>query len=132
MRNLTTTVVFSWFQKVWNQSDRDAIDQLLAKDVVVNGLGEEPIKDIEGFKQFYDIFRSQLKDISVNVEDDIQQDDIESALCTVKAIDIASNKNVNFSGLCLVKIVDNKIAEAWNHFDFLTMYQQKGYKLVLQ
>jgi predicted ester cyclase len=131
MRNYKATVLYNWFQQVWNESRKDAIDQLATPDVIANGLGPEGrIQGVEAFKNFYDEFRSQLKNVNVLVKDVITQDDMETALCKVTGTDIASGKSVEFSGLCMVRIVNGKISEAWNHFDFLKMYEQLGFSLL--
>jgi predicted ester cyclase len=67
--------------------------------------------------------------IKVSVEDVISQDDLESARTTVSAVHSESGRNVSFSGMCMVRIVEGKIAEAWNNYDFLNLYQQLGQKL---
>jgi predicted ester cyclase len=41
----------------------------------------------------------------------------------------AEGKDVNFTGLTIVKFKDGKLMEGWSAFDFLTMYQQLGFKL---
>jgi predicted ester cyclase len=49
--------------------------------------------------------------------------------CTVSATH-ANGKQANFSGVSIAKFEDGKLVEGWNGFDFLTMYQQLGFKLV--
>jgi|ERR1043165_3459210 predicted ester cyclase len=133
MRNIKTTLLFRWFQEVWNESKKDSIDKLLTKDVIAHGLGPDgQLQGIESFKNFYDDFRNQLKNIHVHIEDVICQDDIETALCKVTAVDEASGKEIKFSGICMAKIENGKIAQAWNYYDFLKMYQQLGFVLTLQ
>ena len=61
----------------------------------------------------------------------ICQDDMESARTKVSAVHTASGKDVEFSGICMIRIDNGKIAEAWNNYDFLTMHQQLGQKLVV-
>jgi len=133
MRTTKTTVSFKWFQEVWNEGNRNSIDELLTKDVIAHGLGPAgQIQGVEGFKQFYDDFRNQLKNVHVLVEDVICQDDLEASLCKVTGVDAISGKKVEFSGICMVKIENGKIAQAWNHYDFLKMYQQLGFALTPQ
>jgi hypothetical protein len=38
----------------------------------------------------------------------------------------ATNRPVEFTGICIVRICEGKIAEAWNNFDFMSMFQQLG------
>jgi len=127
MRDVTTTLCYRWFHEVWNQNQEQTIDELLSPDSHAHGLNpdNEP-KGIEGFKIFYNNFKGQFHDIYVDVLDVISQDDMEFAHTDVTAIHTETGKQVKFSGTCLVRIENGKIAEAWNHYDFLNMYQQLG------
>ncbi|RYZ54317.1 MAG: hypothetical protein EOP49_05480, partial [Sphingobacteriales bacterium] len=74
-------------------------------------------------------FRSQYQNVQFSVDDVISQDDVESARTTVSAIHTATGKPVSFTGICMVRVANGKIAEAWNNYDFLSLYQQIGQKL---
>ena len=120
-----------WFHEVWNRDDENAIEKLMAADALAHGiLSEDGPKGAEGFKQFFKNFRSQFQNVPIDVEDVICQDDVEVARTTVYAMDTASGKKVSFSGLCMARIKNDQIAEAWNHYDFLDLYMQLGQKLV--
>ena len=41
----------------------------------------------------------------------------------------ADRQGGSFTGMCIARIKDGKIAEGWNNFDFLSMYQQLGMQL---
>jgi predicted ester cyclase len=132
MRNVQATTSYRWFQEVWNNGRREAINDFLTEDVKAHGLYEDDVKQgIDTYRSFYDDFRKVLKDIHIDVEDVIVQDDVESTRCMVTAVDVASGKQVKFSGICHVRIRDGKIAEAWNNFDFLKMYQQLGQVMIV-
>ncbi len=64
-------------------------------------------------KFFYNNFKTQFHDIKIDVGDVIGEDDIEAARTTVSAVHTASGKPVTFSGICMVKVANGKIAEAW-------------------
>jgi hypothetical protein len=38
----------------------------------------------------------------------------------------ATQAPVDFTGVVITRIKDGKIVEAWNHFDFMRMYEQLG------
>lgn len=84
----------------------------------------------EGFKIFYNNFKSQFRNINIEIEDVVTQDDIESARTIVNAVHAETGSPVTFSGICMARISNGKIAEAWNQYDFLNMYNQIGLKLV--
>jgi predicted ester cyclase len=130
MRNVQSTLLYQWFDSVWNNGDENAIDRLMTQDSGAKGiLPDDHPKGAAGFKIFFNDFRNQFHDIKVDVEEVISEDDIESARTTVSATHAESGKQVKFSGMCMVKIREGKIAEAWNNYDFLNLYQQLGQKL---
>ena len=130
MRNVQSTLLFKWFDKVWNKDDENAIDELMTHDSKAIGiLAEDQPGGAAGFKVFFNDFRGQFHNVNVAVDDVITQDDIEAARTTVSAIHTASARQVTFSGMCMVRVSQGKIAEAWNNYDFLNLYQQLGQKL---
>ncbi|NEU07617.1 ester cyclase [Flavihumibacter sp. R14] len=130
MRNVQETLLYKWFDKVWNKDDENAIDELMTDDAGAKGiLADDQPKGASGFKIFFNDFRNQFHDIKIDVEEVISEDDFESARTTVSAIHTESGKQVSFAGMCMVRIVNGKIGEAWNNYDFLGLYQQLGQKL---
>jgi predicted ester cyclase len=131
MPNTNNTLLYKWFDQVWNQGNQQAIKEMFDADGIAHGVSDENgPKGPEGFATFYNDFRSQFSNVDITVEDVVSEQDLESARCTVKATHIDSGKDVAFSGLCMVRKRDGKIVEAWNHFDFLNLYEQLGHKLV--
>ncbi|MDO9374633.1 MAG: ester cyclase [Bacteroidota bacterium] len=130
MRNVKTTLLYHWFDEVWNKDDANAIDRLMTSTATAKGVvADDQPSGPAGFKIFFNDFRSQFHNVKVEVEEAIAQDDIETARTSVSAIHTKSGKPVNFSGMCMVRVADGKIAEAWNNYDFLNLYQQLGQKL---
>ena len=77
-----TRWVHRWFDEVWNQADENAvgaaIDQMMAHDAVMHGLGEAG-RDTVGtqpFKQFNARFRSAFSDIHIHIDATVEQPDM--------------------------------------------------------
>ena len=127
-------VMRRWFEEVWNKGREEAIDELFAEDGVANGLAVEtgePLRGPAGFKPFFQRFRNAFPDIEVIVEDTVSEGDKIAARCRVCATHkgdtlgfVATNNPVDFTGICIVRVRDGKIVEAWNNFDFMSMSQQ--------
>lgn len=128
------TIQHEWFDRVWNQGQESAIDELLSPDVIGHGLvdaeGNE-IVGIEGFRAFFHGFRQAFPDIHVDVFDTVSEGDKVVANCRVTATHLGegflippTSRPVDFTGVCIVRVVEGKIAESWNSFDFLTVMQQ--------
>jgi steroid delta-isomerase-like uncharacterized protein len=128
------TLMHRWFEEVWNQGREASIDELLATDAVAHGLvdgdGAE-ISGIESYRAFYRNFRGALSDVHVDVQDTISEGDLSAARFVVSARHTgeglgkpAKGRNLNFTGMSMIRIRDGKIAEAWNNIDFANMLQQ--------
>lgn len=129
MPNRDSTFTYRWMQEVWNNGREDAIDEMMDANAVVHGLDEVKEPGTEAFKQFYRSFRNQFPQVSVEVEDVVAQDDHETSRCIVNAT-TADGQHVQFTGVTFINLKNGKIAEAWNNFDFMSMHQQLGFRLV--
>lgn len=125
-----------WFEEVWNKGREEAIDEMFAEDGIAHGLADESGADLRGpteYKPFFKRFRTAFPDIEVVVEDTIAEGDKVAARCTVRGTHqadslgfVATNQSVQFTGITIVRLSQGKIAEAWNNFDFMSMFQQLG------
>jgi len=125
-----------WFEEVWNKGRAEAIDEMFAEDGTAHGLadaGEQPMRGPAGFKPYFQKLHDALPDIEVVVEDLVAEGDKVAARCSVRGTHrgdtlgfAASGRAVNFTGICIVRLRDGRIVEAWNNFDFMSMFQQLG------
>ena len=136
MSEANKALIHQWFEKVWNNGDAAAIDEMVTDDLIVHGLTDAQGKEITGaanFKEFHKQFRAAFPDIFINVEDVIAEGDRVVARCRVSAkhtgdaLGLApTHADVSFTGIAIVRLSNGRIAEAWNNFDFLKMNQQLG------
>ena len=133
---LAKAVMHRWFEEVWNKGSEEAIDEMFAEQGIAHGLVDENGQELrgpEGFKPFFRKFRDALSGIQVVIEECICEGDKASARCTVRArhtghgLGVApTDKPVEITGLCMIRVKDGKIVEAWNNFDFASLNQQIG------
>jgi steroid delta-isomerase-like uncharacterized protein len=129
-------VIRRWFEEVWNKGREEAIDELFDEQGVAHGLTDEAgetLRGPSGYRPFFRRLREAFPDIEIVVEDTVSEGDKVAARCTVRgrhrgdALGLAATERpVEFTGICIVRVADGKIAEAWNNFDFMAMYQQLG------
>ena len=126
-------VARAWFDEVWCRGQEAAIDRLMATEAVAYGLPGGDMRGAAGFRQVFNAFRGAFPDIHVAVERTITEGDMVTAHCRVTGTHTgnglgldATGKKVDFEGMTIVRVVDGRIREGWNCFDFLTMYQQLG------
>ena len=122
------TLTWRWFDEVWNKGSEQAIDALLAPNAVVHGIEGIHEKGPAGFKIFHRDFLKNFN-VAVQVAGVISENGMESSRCEVKATHLQTGKDVQFTGHTTIMIENGMIAEAWNNFDFLSMYQQLGFTL---
>jgi len=124
-------LVHEWFERVWNQADESAIDDLLSPTGILHGLPGGEIKGPAGFKPFARSFRSAFPDINIAIRRCVTQGDFCAAHCEVTGTHTGdglgvkpTQRRVSIEGMAIVRAADDQIQEAWNSFDFLSLYQQ--------
>jgi steroid delta-isomerase-like uncharacterized protein len=136
MADQKETLLHRWFEEVWNKGRAEAIDEMFACEGVAHGLADQEGKELcgpEGYKPFFESFRSAFPDIRITVEDTVTEGDKIAARCRVEGTHrgeglgiAATGKRVEFTGMAIIRVREGKIVEAWNNFDFRTMFQQIG------
>ena len=126
-----------WFDEVWNKGRADAIEEMFAENGIAHGLSDDPSKPIKGpsdYRPFYAVFRQAFPNLVIVIEDMIAEGDKVAARCSVRGKHegdfmgrAATQSPVQFTGITIVRIENGKSVEAWNNFDFMTMYKQVGH-----
>jgi hypothetical protein len=119
-------VIETWFYRVWTKEDTAAIEELFIPDGQARGLGANVLVGPEGFKQFHSTLCSLLSDFVITVDKSIESEDWISAVCTLRAKSRKLGAPVTMTGSVMVRIADGKLAEAYNHWDFLGLFSQLG------
>ena len=122
-----------WFEEVWNNKSEAAVDEMLAEDGIGYGLPAGDIRGPSAFKEYQRALLSAYPDLRVIVEDTVVEGDKVAVRCRVPALIkvkawafLSPTNPVEFTGLCMMRVKDGKIVEAWNEFNFMQMYQQLG------
>jgi steroid delta-isomerase-like uncharacterized protein len=125
-------VVRRWFEEVWNNGRASAVDEMLAKDGVIHGLGGS-MRGPEEFKTFHAAYRAAFPDISIRIDDLVAEGDVValrwSGTATHRGDTLgfaATGKRIMFTGMGFARVLDGKLVEGWNSFDQLGMFQQMG------
>lgn len=129
-------VARAWFDEVWNAGSEQAIDRMMAPQAAFHGLtppGDPPIVGPAGFKPLFRQFRASFPDIHIDIDQLVCQGDKVALHCTVTgthrgdALGVApTNLPMKITGMGMARIENGQIVEAWNAFDFASMYKQLG------
>ncbi|HKR12387.1 MAG TPA: ester cyclase [Pyrinomonadaceae bacterium] len=129
-------LVRRWFEEVWNKGRGELIEEMFDEYGIAHGLSADPSQPIRGpkdYRPFYEVFRQAFPNITIVIEDMVAEGDKVVARCSVRGKHegdfmgrSATQSPIEFTGITIVRIDKGKIVEAWNSFDFVTMYKQIG------
>ena len=125
-------LVRRWFEEVWNKGRADLIDEFLAPNVAIYGLGET-LRGPAAFKPFHAAYRDAFPDVNIVVEDLVAEGDRVayrwSATATHRGGGLgipATHRAARFTGMGFARFENGKLLEGWNNFDQLGLFQQLG------
>lgn len=115
------------------EGDVTLIDECYASDCVWHGPGGQDIKGHDAMKQLMVVLSTAFPDKRYTVNDIIAEGDKVVARWTLKATHKgeymgipATNKQVDFSGIYIIRFVDGNQVEWWLEANFLGLMQQLG------
>ncbi|MDJ0827161.1 MAG: nuclear transport factor 2 family protein [Rhodobacter sp.] len=120
------SVLETWIRRVWCEADSACIDEMLAPDGAVQGLGAHPLVGPAEFHGFADAIFALLHDFQIDIDRATEEGDWVHVLVTLRAKARSDGRDVVFPGQLLVRIADEKLAEAYNSVDFIAMFEQLG------
>lgn len=127
------TIVREWFEQVWNQADESAIERLLSPTAVGYGLPGGPMRGAAAFTPYARGFRSAFPNLNIEILRTATEGHLCAAHCRVTGTHrgdglgfAATGREMAMEGMVFIRVEGGLIQEAWNSFDFLSMYQQLG------
>ena len=116
-----------------NQKNLDALDEMIASDIINHSARPGQTPGLEGVKQLFSSLHAAFSDFHIDVEDMIAEGD--KVVARVRAsgthqgefMGIAPTGNrVEFSAIDISRIAEGKIVEHWSNSDQLGMMRQLG------
>ena len=118
------TTVETWFRRVWNEEDESAIEELFVPDGEARGLGANALVGPRDFKLFHSALRALLTNFNITIDKAIEEGDWIALICTLNATSRQSGEPVVITGSVMIRVENCQIMEAYNHWDFLTLFGQ--------
>jgi predicted ester cyclase len=112
-----------WFEEVWNQSRRDAIDEMFPQDCVLHD-GSSEYHGPDEFKRFYDALRAQFSDVRVTPLEAFSEGDMVCMRWSSTATHTATGKPLQVTGISILRFKDGRFVEAWQNWDQYSLHQQ--------
>jgi steroid delta-isomerase-like uncharacterized protein len=125
-------LVRRYIQRVWNEGDATALDELATHDFRYHLGGQAP-RDAAGMRQFLEGVRTAFPDWRVEI-DDLVADETSAAArwhgrVTHRGVFQGlppTGRTANVSGINVYRLVGGKIAAEWEQMDSLGLLQQLG------
>ncbi len=120
-------VIETWMRRVWNEQETSVIHEMFKVDGTADGLGQQLVGP-KDFEVFHAQMLTLIDNVDVQVIKHFQDGSWSSAYCSLECTDRNdSSRKVRITGNVLLRIEDDTIIEAYNHFDFMGMFEQLGY-----
>ena len=119
-------IVKGWYSEVWENGNLDAIDQFFAADTMAEGLIPEMQVGADDFRDLVMAFRHVLGDIKVELPKIVEDDDWVSAILHVSTTRADNGAPIQATGSVFARIKDGHMVEAYNQFDFVSLFEQLG------
>jgi hypothetical protein len=114
-------MIHRWFENLWNRGIEDTIDEMMAPDVIVHGLGDGPVIGTAQFHDFYKSFRGAFPKVNVQITNLWESGDAVIIRARVEVTKGPSGTPVSFEGAGISRVKNDRFIESWNHFDFLKL-----------
>jgi predicted SnoaL-like aldol condensation-catalyzing enzyme len=114
MQNDPAGVVRAYWQRVWNEGDLDALDDLLTDPYTRHSANGNIIRDRKHVRQDMVRYRRSLYKADATIDDQAVSGSTVWTRVTLRAVNVDTEEAVVYSWLHVARVVDGRIAEAWN------------------
>jgi hypothetical protein len=118
------SVLAQWFRRAWNEKDESVIDDLGHSEVISHGLSGDIVGKENWRTQFYRPMWQSFDKVDVEVLDEVISGDKIFARLKAELVPKGQSESIQMTGTCLVRLQDGKMAEAWDHWDFLGLLEK--------
>jgi steroid delta-isomerase-like uncharacterized protein len=135
MANPNEKIALRWFEEVWNQKRLGAVDELAHENAVYHDANSGAPASVgrAGFKEGARAVLSAIPDLHFDVADVFSADDRVAIRLVLRGTHTGeglgvepAGRKIAISGMAIGRFRDGKLAEGWNCFDLLSLFEQIG------
>ena len=115
-----------WYDRVWVHGDLEAIDQFFDPDTMAEGIIPEMQVGVDDFRDLVTAFRYHVGDIDVKLPKTVENGDWVAAMLHVHTSRADNGAPIEVTGQVMARFKDDKVVEAYNQFDFISLFEQLG------
>jgi len=121
------------YQNIYNSNNLDALDEIMAFDVLTPKIMPNMPPGLEGAKAVHQKTLVGMPDFHTEIQDLVAEGDKVVARVIMTGTHTGdfygippTGKHVSFTGMYIARIADGKIAEHWGEEDGVSLLQQLG------
>jgi len=123
--------------EMWNEANITIVDEVYAPEIVRHDCGvPKDIVGLENAKNHLENFFNAFPDLNITVDETIVAGNKMAQRWTMTGTNTGNmgdmpptGKNIRFSGVSIVHMVNGKAVEIWDFYNVLDMMQQLGFTL---
>ncbi len=121
-----TEILQNWYDQVWVKGDLDAIDTFFEPDLVASGIVPEMQVGRDDFRDLVTAFLAHVGEVEVKLPITVENGDWVSAFLHVHTARGDNGAPIEVTGQVMARFENGKIVEAYNQFDFVSLFEQLG------
>lgn len=119
-------ILNEWFQRVWIAGEIEAIPEFFTPRSQASGVMSGLEMGPEDFAALIPAMRAKVHDFSVEIVHAIDQGDWLWTLQIIRGRARETDQPLEFTGQLAVRFEGGKMAEAFNHYDLIAVFEQLG------
>jgi steroid delta-isomerase-like uncharacterized protein len=133
MRDADHHALVQRYCDAFERGDVAALDDLIDPNVVDNNAYESQQAGIEGYREFFRLWKAAFPDLKVKLEMTVSQGDLVAYRWIGSGTHLGhyhehppSGRSVRFSAIAISRIRDGRIVDDWTELDNLGLLKQLG------
>ncbi len=115
-----------WFNRVWTEGDPAAVDEMIAPDAVIGGIGNSENFGPEALKVSQRSLLARIENVKFTILRVIEDGDWAAILWSMAATSKLTGSPVASTGTIFAEIRNGQFIGGYNHFDSFGLYQDMG------
>jgi len=119
-------ILHDFLQRLWIDGDLGVVDRVFAPNTSAEGLLPDMKLTAEDYKTMVMALMNLVSSPEITIVKTLSDGDWVSVMTRVRAESQINPAVISATGQILARFENGKIVEVYNHFDFLSLFQQLG------
>ncbi|MDK3018523.1 ester cyclase [Pseudodonghicola flavimaris] len=119
-------VLQRWCDEVWRDGNLDAIGELFDPSAVTSGVVPQMQIGPDDFRELVSVLRHHVGPIEAEILKTVEEGDWLAAMMNFRTSRADNGAPIEVAGQVMLRFNGDRMAEAYNHFDYLAFFEQLG------